>query len=84
MSQRVAKRILGFRKRRERGDELARLQLVIERLAVLEGQVGEQPLDRQHVAIVPASDGVTRRLEGERIGRKCARRAAEHLARELV
>src|SRR5438093_4040857 len=84
VSQRVAKRVLCFRKRRERSGELASLQLVLERLAVLEGQVGEHALDRQHVAIVSSVNRVTRRLQRQRVGGKRARRAAEKLARELV
>src|SRR6266850_8323567 len=77
-------RVLCFRKRRERGGELARLQLVLERLAVLEGQVGEHALDRQHLAIVSPRDRVTRRLQRERVGGKRARGAAENVARKLV
>src|SRR5205814_716160 len=84
VSQSVASGVLGFRKRRERGGELARLQLVLERLAVLEGQVGEHALDRQHVAIVSPGNRVARRLQRQRVGGKRARRAAEKLARELV
>src|SRR5262245_56016313 len=74
----------GLRKSLERLAKRAGALLVLERLAVLEGQVGEHSLHREQVAVPALVDQMLRRLERERVSRKCRRRAAMDMARELV
>lgn len=80
----VTQHIIGLRKSRERRHQRARMFLVRERLAVLEGQIEEDALDGQATLVVAALDGQARRLQRERIGGKRTRLAAKHLPGELV
>src|SRR5688572_10650845 len=58
--------------------------LVLVRLAVLERQVDKRALVWRQALVPAALDDRARRFARERIGGKRARRAAEHVARELI
>jgi hypothetical protein len=68
----------------ERREQLDGAVLVGQAFAVLEGQVKEQTLVPGHAPIEARRNRILRQGEGQRIGGKGARRAAEHVARELV
>jgi len=51
---------------------------------VLERQVYEHTLQRPHGAVVALRERVLRDVQRQRIGGKGARRATEHVARELI
>ena len=68
----------------ERPGEFTGEGLVGQQLAVLERQIGEHALHRQHAAVESGGNCVPRRLQGKWIGGESARRAAKHVARELI
>jgi hypothetical protein len=68
----------------QRAHQLAGALLIGERFAVLEGQIGEYFFHPQPVALVAGGEGVARGGERQAIGGERLRRAAEHVARELV
>lgn len=84
MAQRVVKYAIGFRKRRQRLDEAAREQLVLERFAMLEREIEKQSFHWQTAAIVPGGESAARGFARKAICSESARRVAEHVARKLV
>ena len=84
----MAPRIVGvvrrFRKPAQLRKQFQRAFLVGKRLAVLERQIDEHALHRQHARIPARRDHKSRRVQGYRIGGKRLRRASKHVARKLV
>ena len=80
----VAVRVLRFGEGGERRGQRTGTLLVFQHLAVLERQIDKQALHRQSVAVISALHRQFRRFERQRIGGEGVRRAAKHVARELV
>src|SRR5688500_431633 len=80
----IAMRIRGLLERRQWLGQLARPELIGERFAVLERQVKEESLDREHAPVEFPGDGVPRCLQGKPVCGKGARATAEDMARKLV
>src|ERR1700730_13339952 len=68
----------------ERFRQLAGLCLLLQRFGVLERQVNEHALHGLHASIEAARDSMLRGAERDGVRREGARRAAIHVARELV
>ena len=84
MGHRIAVGVEGLRKPLEWPGEVAGALLVFQGFAVLEGQVSEQALHGKIAFVVALRHGVPCRAKSQGIRREGARRAAEHVARELV
>ena len=81
---RPAMEITGFWKLRQRLHQRQALLLIVKRLAVLQRQIDELPLNRLHRGIKSVLERMRRRFARQCIGSECARTAAKHIAGKLI